>query len=102
MDEQIEKTTFIFHTFFLETLIPGHYIISEDFLQFPIHPIRLDRNVPRKPRAARGPCLPAGRKGRNINDITLPGSPGVPIPSLRDGRRASLPRLSFWPSSGEE
>jgi hypothetical protein len=37
--------------------------------------LTLDRKVPRKPRAQRGV------KGHNINDIALPGSLGVPVPS---------------------
>ena len=43
---------------------------QSNFFEFRAIP-NFDRKVPRKPRAVRGV------KGHNINDITLPGSPGL-------------------------
>jgi hypothetical protein len=43
--------------------------------------------VPPK-RDRRGPCLPAGRKGRNMNEISSSGSPAVPAPSLTGWARS--------------
>jgi hypothetical protein len=41
---------------------------------------KLGRQVPRKP------CLVGEVTGHNINEISFPRSPGVPVPSWRGGR----------------
>jgi hypothetical protein len=48
-------------------------------------------------RALSRPIGIGGIKGHNMNDIKMPGSPAVPVPTYRDGRGAllRLPTLSF-------
>jgi hypothetical protein len=43
------------------------------------------RAVPRPAKSGIG-----GVKGHNMNDITIPGSPALPVPSRRDKRGASI------------